>query len=71
MHQCEKRNEAVSSSIQTLLSVSELHRICAEALADFTAGRESHPALKNSLFTLLHEHSTWDETCQVFFFVIK
>jgi hypothetical protein len=35
-----------SSSIQTVLSVSELHRINAFALADFTAGREFHPALK-------------------------
>ena len=39
-----------SSSIQTLLSVSELHRICAIALADFTAGREFHPALKIILY---------------------
>ena len=37
-----------SSSIQTVLSVSELHRINACALADFTAGREFHPALKTS-----------------------
>ena len=36
----------ISSSIQTLLSVSESHRFCAVALADFTAGREFHPALK-------------------------
>ena len=35
-----------SSSIQTVLSVPESHRINAYALADFTAGRESHPALK-------------------------
>ena len=35
-----------SSSIQTLLSVSELHRINAYTLADSTAGRELHPALK-------------------------
>ena len=35
-----------SSSIQTVLSVSELHRFSAYALADFTAGREFHPALK-------------------------
>ena len=35
-----------SSSIQTLLSVPELHRVNACALADCTAGRESQPALK-------------------------
>ena len=39
-----------SSSIQTLLSVSELHRICVVTLADFTAGRELHPALKIILY---------------------
>ena len=33
------------SSIQTLLSVPESHRFC-KMLADFTAGGESHPALK-------------------------
>ena len=36
----------VPSSIQTILSVSEFHRIGAYTLADFTAGGESHPALK-------------------------
>ena len=35
-----------SSSIQTILSVPELHRILRNALADFTADREFHPALK-------------------------
>ena len=35
-----------SSSIQTLLSVLEFHQFNAEALADYTAGREFHPALK-------------------------
>ncbi len=30
----------------TTLSVSESHRFSAKALADCTAGRESHPALK-------------------------
>ena len=43
-----------SSSIQTILSVLELHQIltwttaksCADALADYTADREFHPALK-------------------------
>ena len=39
-----------SSSIQTLLSVPESNRICALALADFTAGREFHPALKIILY---------------------
>ena len=37
---------AASSSIQTVLSVSEFHRFGAEAFADFTAGGELHPALK-------------------------
>ena len=36
----------VSSSIQTVLSVSEFHRFNADALADFTAGGEFRPALK-------------------------
>jgi hypothetical protein len=34
--------------IQTILSVLELHQIRACALADFTADREFHPALKTS-----------------------
>ena len=42
-----ERKPVSSSSIQTLLSVPELHRFGAFALADFTAGGESHPALKN------------------------
>ncbi len=37
---------ALSSSIQTILSVSEFHRFNAIALADFTAGGELRPALK-------------------------
>ena len=36
----------LSSSIQTILSVLELHQILRNALADFTADREFHPALK-------------------------
>ncbi len=41
----------LSSLIQTLLSVLELHQInLINRLADFTAGRELHPALKTSLF---------------------
>ena len=36
-----------SSSIQTILSVPESNRFCAKALADYTAGGELHPALKN------------------------
>ena len=35
-----------ASFIQTLLSVSESHRFCDQSLADFTAGRGFHPALK-------------------------
>jgi len=34
------------SLIQTILSVLEFHQISACALADFTADRELHPALK-------------------------
>jgi len=41
-----KGASAHSSSIQTVLSVPESHRFCAETLADFTAGGEFHPALK-------------------------
>ena len=36
----------LSSIIQTVLSVLESHQINAVALADFTAGREFHPAPK-------------------------
>ena len=36
----------LSSIIQTVLSVLEFHQISAVALADFTAGREFHPAPK-------------------------
>ena len=47
-------NAALSSSIQTILLVLESHQIltwpsarsCAFTLADYTANRESHPALK-------------------------
>ena len=35
-----------TSSIQTLLSVPELHRFGLLQLADYTAGRDLHPALK-------------------------
>ena len=41
-----KRTVVPSSSIQTILSVLELHQILRNALADFTADREFHPALK-------------------------
>ena len=34
--------------IQTVLSVLDFHQISAFALADFTADREFHPALKTS-----------------------
>ena len=37
---------AYSSSIQTILSVSELHRFNTNVFVDFTTGRELHPALK-------------------------
>ena len=42
----KKQANCRSSLILTLQSVSELHRFNAEALADSTAGREFHPALK-------------------------
>ncbi len=46
---------AVSSSIQTILSASDFHRISRRLLhlrvAGYTAGRDFHPALKN-LFNL-------------------
>lgn len=38
-----------SSFIQTIRSVLELHQIMRHALADFTAGREFHPALKSRI----------------------
>src|SRR5574344_103835 len=41
-----KKRICVSSSIQTILSVSEFHRFGAFAFADYTAGGELHPALK-------------------------
>ena len=39
-----------SSPIQTILSVLESHQIMRHTLADFTADREFHPALKIMLF---------------------
>lgn len=39
--------------IQTILSVLEFHQIRAFALADFTADREFHPALKTFAIQLL------------------
>ena len=36
-----------SSSIQTILSVPESNRFSTFVLADYTAGRELHPALKS------------------------
>ena len=44
-----KRTVVPSSSIQTILSVLELHQILRNALADFTADREFHPALKTNI----------------------
>ena len=45
--------EAVSSFIQTILSVPELHRFMPEIrLADFTADREFHPAPKTEIYEL-------------------
>jgi len=48
----------LSSSIQTILLVLEFHQIllnpaksCVLTLADYTANRESHPALKIQLFS--------------------
>mgnify|MGYP000694974659 CR=1 FL=1 len=46
-----KRTAVPSSSIQTILSVLELHQILRNALADFTANREFHPAPKTLLFS--------------------
>src|SRR5699024_3707475 len=56
---CDRKNTRIecacrSSPIQTILSVLESHQIltwttaksCADALADYTADREFHPALK-------------------------
>ncbi len=42
-----------SSSIQTVLSVPELHRVNTNVLADFTAGGEFRPALK-ILFSFMY-----------------
>ena len=50
----------LSSLIQTILSVLELHQINACALADYTAGGESHPALKNPLLFIYRiAHSSY------------
>ena len=46
-----------SSFIQTILLVPELHRVCAYALADCTANRELHPALKTFLFSCQCQYS--------------
>ena len=61
-----------SSFIQTIRSVLELHQIMRHALADFTAGRELHPALKISLFcchslSVLHYRSR-ESVCQSIIF---
>lgn len=61
-----------SSFIQTIQSVLELHQIMRYALADFTAGRELHPALKISLFcchslSVLHYRSR-ESVCQSIIF---
>ena len=53
-----------ASTIQTLLSVSELHRFCANALADFTAGREFHPALKKLIELTIGYHGIWQLSTQ-------
>lgn len=63
-----------SSFIQTIRSVLELHQIMRHALADFTAGRELHPALKISLFcyhslSVLHYRSR-GSVCQSTIFII-
>jgi hypothetical protein len=42
------------SLIQTVLSVLESHQISACALADFTADREFHPALKTFILFSCH-----------------
>ncbi len=43
-------NLTISSFIQTILLVLELHQIVRFTLADFTANREFHPAPKTLLF---------------------
>lgn len=47
----------LSSSVQTLLLVLEFHQIVRMALADFTASREFHPALKTFLFSCRIQHT--------------
>jgi len=57
----------MSSFIQTILSVSEFHRFSTEALADYTAGRGSHPALKipmNCAYTITRKDSVV-KMCQI------
>ena len=45
----------MSSLIQTILSVLESHQISRmQRVADYTAGRESHPAPKNLFLSLIH-----------------
>ena len=59
------KNPCPSSSFQTVLSVPEFHRFGAYAFADFTAGGESHPALKIFGITQLrHQNSTTAWGCQ-------
>ena len=51
--------------IQTILSVLELHQISMNMLADFTADREFHPALKTlSLFSCWMQYSRRRAACQ-------
>ena len=49
--QPNRKNLTVSSFIQTILLVLELHQIVRFTLADFTANREFHPAPKTLLFS--------------------
>jgi len=67
---CSKPDKIPADSIhllqiQTILSVLELHQISTCALADFTADREFHPALKTShWFSCLRHYIRWARDCQ-------
>ena len=61
-------NAVIPSSIQTILSVLELHQITsrssyAKAFADYTADRELHPALKifQTYGLIIHRFAVFDK----------
>ncbi len=60
--------------IQTILSVLELHQISTFALADFTADREFHPALKTYHYSVVYVNISNGNAlvnCDIFFYKVS